>query len=113
MAHWCGVAQGCGVALGCGGAHRVRLGSGCGGALGCGGAHRLRRGLRMRRGSVGSALGFCMAAPSSNLGSAPHHSSEGPLPERTAMRKLQRNSTNVMIVYECKLVALCHQTFRN
>jgi hypothetical protein len=51
--------------------------------------------LRVRHGSVGSVSGCCKAAPSSNLGSLP---SGDPLPELAAMKKLERNSANV--VYE-------------
>jgi hypothetical protein len=49
--------------------------------------------MRVRRGSVSSASGYCKAATSSNLA---RHPSGDPLPERTAMRKLERNSANTM-----------------
>ncbi len=53
---------------------------------------RVRRGLvRVRRGLVGSASGCCNAVPSSS-----RYPRGGPLPEQTAMRKLERNSANVM-----------------
>ncbi len=69
----CGMAQlaGCGMAqlLGCGMAQLV----------GCGMAQL----VRVRHGSVGSVSGCCKAAPSSNLGSAPH-------PVETLYLSLQR-----------------------
>ncbi len=50
--------------------------------------------VRVRHGSVGSVSGCCKAAPSSNLGLAPQWRTE-----LAAMKKLERNSANV--VNEC------------
>ncbi len=49
--------------------------------------------VRVRHGSVGRMSGGFKTAPSSNLGSAP------PLPELAAIKKLERNSVNVMTEY--------------
>ncbi len=60
--------------------------------------HRVRRGFRVRRRAA-------VRRPRDRISA--RYPSGWPLPERTAMRILERNSTNVLnecVVYECKLI---------
>ncbi len=70
---------------------------------------RVRHGsVRVRHGSVGSVSGCCKAAPSSI---SARHPSGDPLPELAAMKKLERNSANVM--NECVCMNLYECTVNN